>query len=353
MDKLVIEQGGNGHRWVVLPYEQLFGTIADLSDVFEQIAQANEDGMRLTGLRLKLPPETGEGFWTVIQTSAFMYVMTASVTYKKDAIIPVSEDRMIKARVLLRGRLKQLDSGVHLEGAGAFLEAFPGNVASDYLIPAGEQTDLVILNAFPSVLTDTLKLAPDEVPHPLSHVFEKPGSPALGGAARLGPDIVRAASDVFHGRRMYGHDLLAPYLDAKAQEMFCSILHDLGREDKSAETNLNASVRDIRRMSEAREILIQQFRSPPTIPSLARQVGVNQTKLKALFKATYGQTIHAFVQLQRMERALELLSETDLSVSQIGYEVGYEYPASFTHAFSKEFGYSPRQARRAANKHVT
>ncbi len=342
------KRDANGHVWYEAPYEILRGTIAEMQPIFEEIAERRADGQDISGVQLKVPKSLGQGSWCITRSSPYMFTMTATVNYIADEYIRVSEDRMAKARILLSGRLKQFNSGITLDGTGAYIEAFPGNVGSDYCIYGGMPARLVVLNAEPRLMTKSLGLQESSVPFPLSHVFTPPGSPAEGGIASLGPNILRAANDLYHAQQIYLEPLFRTYIDAKSHELMCSIIHDLGRQLTDSAAKIRLSVRDVNRISEAREILIEQFRKPPSIPGLARQVGVNQTKLKAVFKAVYGLTIHEFIQKQRMDLALDLLGSSEFSISEIAYEVGYEYPASFTHAFNKYFGHSPRQARRAS-----
>ncbi|WP_309243368.1 helix-turn-helix transcriptional regulator [Caballeronia sp. CLC5] len=77
---------------------------------------------------------------------------------------------------------------------------------------------------------------------------------------------------------------------------------------------------------------------------MARQAGMSLSKLSKLFKAVEGKTMMEYLLMVRMRRALDLMREGDLSITQISYEVGYEYPANFSTAFRRFFGTSPREA---------
>ena len=50
----------------------------------------------------------------------------------------------------------------------------------------------------------------------------------------------------------------------------------------------------------------------------------------------------------RFELASSLLTRSSLSISEIAYRLGYAEIASFTHAFTKRFGQSPRKFRSSA-----
>lgn len=98
---------------------------------------------------------------------------------------------------------------------------------------------------------------------------------------------------------------------------------------------------DSARVAHARRILLDRLTKPPGIPQLAEMVGLNECKLKALFKATYLRTLHGFVKEERLLRARDLLLSTDLSVSEVAWSVGWENCSHFAHAFRERFGCLP------------
>ena len=80
-----------------------------------------------------------------------------------------------------------------------------------------------------------------------------------------------------------------------------------------------------------------------TIEQLATEFGVSITALKTSFKSVYGAPIYQYQKDLRLQKAQQLLRETDLSISVIASEVGYTSPAKFSAAFKKRFDISPRE----------
>lgn len=345
---LRIETDGSGAQWLLLPYEIVDGSMAAMASQFDLVDELAASGRPILGVRFHIPSELGEGSWQITQTSPFMCIMTGSGRYKETRVMQVAKDRLAKARILLSGRLHQLSAQITLEGTGAFLEAYPENVVSDYELAGGIPFRLVVLNWDPRFFTEELGMQREHVPPPIDHVFREAGSRTRGSVTTLGPDIQRGANDILNAGKRFSHELYSAYLDSKGREIACTVLADLALHKASPMLMMKSSVRDLRRIDEARDILIENYRDPPQIPALARRVGVNQTKLKALFKTVYGMTIHEFTTRLRMERASELLAKGDLTIAEIAYAVGYEFPASFTFAFRKFYGHSPKQSQRAA-----
>jgi len=100
-------------------------------------------------------------------------------------------------------------------------------------------------------------------------------------------------------------------------------------------------------MLKARNILERDYAAPPTINQLARLIGLNEAKLMQDFKQLYGQTIFDFTQNIRMDEAKRLLETTSKSITEIAFDVGYEYSSNFTTAFKRRFGVPPSVAREA------
>ncbi|MDR8391384.1 AraC family transcriptional regulator [Aliifodinibius sp. S!AR15-10] len=108
-------------------------------------------------------------------------------------------------------------------------------------------------------------------------------------------------------------------------------------------TTLSQSDRD--RIHRVQEILVERLEDPPTLAELARFVGTNEYKLKRDFKEEFGTTPYAYHLQHKLERARSYILDTDLTIAEIAYKVGYSDPAHLTHAFRKQFGIPPSDLR--------
>lgn len=82
------------------------------------------------------------------------------------------------------------------------------------------------------------------------------------------------------------------------------------------------------------------------LDDLAIEMGSNRSKLAAIFKDILGVGVFERIREYRMLKAKFLLLESQLSIQEIGFEVGYENSANFSTAFKKHFNVSPRQQRK-------
>lgn len=102
--------------------------------------------------------------------------------------------------------------------------------------------------------------------------------------------------------------------------------------------------RDLKRIYDAREILLEAMEDPPSLKELSRQVGLNVKKLTTGFRSAYGMSVYEMLQEHRLEQAYILLTSGKMNVSQVAYRVGYSV-AHFSTLFRRRFGVSPSELR--------
>jgi AraC family transcriptional regulator, transcriptional activator of the genes for pyochelin and ferripyochelin receptors len=131
------------------------------------------------------------------------------------------------------------------------------------------------------------------------------------------------------------------YLESKALELLILWLAQASKRDQVPEF-CNLSSGDVDRVHQAREILMQHLEHPPSLIELARKVGLNDYKLKRGFRQLYGTTVFGYLHTQRMEKARMLLMNQQMKITDVAHAVGYASLPSFSLAFRKQFGVSPR-----------
>lgn len=89
------------------------------------------------------------------------------------------------------------------------------------------------------------------------------------------------------------------------------------------------------------KIIHEEYRTVFTIEDIARRVYLSASYIRRLFKSQTGQTILNYLQAVRMEKALELLSQPQYKIHEIGMMVGYENPSYFNLVFKKYHGITP------------
>jgi len=87
----------------------------------------------------------------------------------------------------------------------------------------------------------------------------------------------------------------------------------------------------------------------PTVQSIAEALNISPNYLSGMLKTWTGQSTQQHIHNKLIEKAKEKLSATDLSVSEIAYELGFEHPQSFSKLFKSKTDLSPSEFRHSFN----
>lgn len=87
----------------------------------------------------------------------------------------------------------------------------------------------------------------------------------------------------------------------------------------------------------------------PTVEYLAGKLNVSPHYLGDMLRSVTGQSTQQHIQAKLIEKAKEYLSVTDLTVAEIAYLLGFEYPQSFNKLFKKKTNTSPLEFRQNFN----
>ena len=92
-----------------------------------------------------------------------------------------------------------------------------------------------------------------------------------------------------------------------------------------------------------------QQKGIPTVQYLAGELNVSASYLSDMLRSLTGQNAQQHIHNNLIEKAKERLSTTQVSVSEIAYELGFEHPPSFSKFFKIKTSISPVEFRRSFN----
>lgn len=107
-------------------------------------------------------------------------------------------------------------------------------------------------------------------------------------------------------------------------------------------------------LNKAETILNEYFKNNttkglPTASFLALQLNLSSKYLSDCLKQLTGQTTQQLIHDKLIEHSKDMLTTTELSVSQIAYQLGYEYPQSFSKLFKSKTNQTPLEYRQLFN----
>ena len=100
---------------------------------------------------------------------------------------------------------------------------------------------------------------------------------------------------------------------------------------------------NVRKIRNAKKIMLTRMAAPPSLPDLADEIGLSLKKLKEGFKQLYGSTVYQFVLDHKMNHARQLLVTGSYNVNEVAIQLGYSNSSHFIEAFKKKFGTTPKK----------
>ena len=81
---------------------------------------------------------------------------------------------------------------------------------------------------------------------------------------------------------------------------------------------------------------------PLQLDVIADKINVSQRQLLRIMRSALNESLYTYVARQRIERAVLYMQTEEMSLTTLSSMVGYDNPQSFSKAFKKQFGISPK-----------
>src|SRR5437899_10535128 len=96
-----------------------------------------------------------------------------------------------------------------------------------------------------------------------------------------------------------------------------------------------------RRLLRARDAMDRAYADPLDVRTVAAVAHISPPHFSRCFRAVFGETPHRYLQRRRVERSIFLLRETDRSVTDVCFDVGFTSLGTFSRTFRKVVGETP------------
>ena len=101
------------------------------------------------------------------------------------------------------------------------------------------------------------------------------------------------------------------------------------------------------RLKRTIDFMMANLAEPIGLADMADAAGLSRMHFAAQFRVTTGLQPHDYIQRRRIERAQELLANSDLPLVEIGFDVGFKSQSHFTTVFSRLVGQTPNVWRQS------
>ena len=107
---------------------------------------------------------------------------------------------------------------------------------------------------------------------------------------------------------------------------------------------------DLVRLRRVRDRMDREYRRPLDVEALARGVHLSAGHLSRLFKRAYGESPYSYLMTRRIERAMSLLRQGEMSVTEVCFAVGSSSLGTFSTRFTELVGMPPGAYRQRAER---
>jgi AraC-like DNA-binding protein len=152
-------------------------------------------------------------------------------------------------------------------------------------------------------------------------------------------DILRTVNDIVKKKEPAA--MTSFYYKTKAMELLYHLFTNLKKREGTP--GLKLSAKEIKAVYLVRDKIVSSLSRPSTIDVLKGIAGMNEVKLRKIFREVFGMGIYDYYQHLRMKEAARLMREENLSVSEAGYQMGFENLGHFTKVFEKHIGKKPKK----------
>ncbi len=135
------------------------------------------------------------------------------------------------------------------------------------------------------------------------------------------------------------------FIESKMMELFAMQMEHL-HTLQGISTKEQWRKEDKEKIFAVKEYLDSAYLEPLTLKHLTYHFGLNEFKLKKGYKHFFNTTVFGYILHLRMQKAKALLSDSQMTISDIAQFIGYNNTGSFSYEFKKRYGYSPREVGR-------
>ncbi len=96
-----------------------------------------------------------------------------------------------------------------------------------------------------------------------------------------------------------------------------------------------------RRLLRARDAMDRTYASPLDVRAVAAVAHVSPAHFSRLFREVFGESPHRYLQRRRVERSMFLLRDTESTITDICFDVGFSSVGTFSRTFKSVVGLTP------------
>jgi len=300
-------------------------------------------GTKLKNRSVVIPEKFGKGFCSGFVFNNHIRMLISDYELNQDLVIENPDIDTSKKMIFFK--FQNIFTETDLVSSGKFILEIPSVLIA---------TSRVNTDDFISIHTNTGTINIEVEANYLKGLFElSEKSPVLQGLLEneqpllfeqiLYPSLQKIVDEIITAKVDEKFELF--FLRIKAEELICRLLMELEKRDEKQLYALNSQ--DIQTIYKVKAKMLEHLETAPVIKELAISAHMSSSKLKRMFRQIFGNSIFSYYQEFRMKEAARLLKEEKLSVSEVGYQLGFTNLSHFSKVFKDHIGMKPKQYSRS------
>jgi AraC-like DNA-binding protein len=306
------------------------------SGVMHEFARAI--GAKIHGRFIYIPENKGSGYITGFSWVQDLRMMVRYYHLKEEVFIE-------RTNILAEG---QEDVVFFLSGI------FPKNLQPERELSLEQASVMICMHAVSSIMampSDTLfeSITIAVSRQHLQELFGNIKHPVIENILRgketfmfetaITQEMIKTGSEILH--LSVPENLESQYCKLKCEELLCYVFALLMQREALPTSNMH--IDDLKAIYAIKLKLQANLDQPPHIASLAKEAGMSEPKMRKLFKQTFGKGVFDYFQSLRIQEAARLLKENRMTVSEVGYQLGFTNLSHFSRVFEKYIGMKPKK----------
>lgn len=155
----------------------------------------------------------------------------------------------------------------------------------------------------------------------------------------LSKEMIKTASELINNPMP--ESIESHFSKLKCEELLCYIFGLLIQRDSVPTSSFH--IDDIKSIYAIKLQLQTKLDTAPNISALAKEIGMSEPKMRKIFKQTFNKGIFEYFQSNRMIEAARLLRDEKLTVSEVGFQLGFTNLSHFSRVFEQYIGTKPKK----------
>ncbi|WP_340065649.1 AraC family transcriptional regulator [Ascidiimonas aurantiaca] len=109
---------------------------------------------------------------------------------------------------------------------------------------------------------------------------------------------------------------------------------------------------EINRLYKLTQYIIENIEEPLHVCKLAKEIGMNPKKLQLGFNLLFAKSVNGYIRQLKLQLARDYLKNSDLTISEIVYKIGFRSRSYFSKIFFEEYGILPREYRSKLSRFI-